>query len=475
MPPLVASSRSFQPRTTLLVLLLAVFAFALLQSLINPVLPALQEDLDTTQNLIAWVMTAFLLSASVCTPVVGRLGDRYGKDRVLVASLIALAAGAVVSATAPDISLMLAGRVVQGVGGGVLPLTFGIIRDELPREKTPGAIGVAAALAAVGGGVGVVVAGPLTDAFGIRSLFWIPAALIVVAAVASRVVVPPSPARNPTPVSWLATVLMAGWLVALLVPLAQASRWGWTSPAVIVPFLGAAALATGWVVVEKRSDRPLIDMRMLRSTAVWTTNLVSLLFGVSLFAVMAFLPIFVQTPPQAGYGFGASVTQAGLLLLPMTVTMFLAGLGSARLAGRFGARQVLVTASALNVVAVVALAVEHDRRWQIAAALALMGVSLGIAFSTMSNVIVAAVRPDQTGVANGVTANVRTIGGSVGVAVMSGILGAHTPADGLPSESGYTYGFAVLAVAGVAALLVASLIPVPKPGATTQGPAVPSG
>ncbi|MFI9470072.1 MFS transporter [Streptomyces sp. NPDC052492] len=461
--PSLSASRSHPPQATLLVLLLAVFAFALLQSLISPVLPLLQEDLGTTPGLIPWVMTAFLLSASVCTPVVGRLGDRYGKDRVLVASLVILAAGSAISAAAPDISLMLCGRVVQGVGGGVLPLAFGIIRDELPQEKRPGAIGIAAALAAVGGGVGVVVAGPLADTFGIRSLFWLPAALILIAAAASRVAIPSSSARNSTPVSWLATTLLAGWLVALLVPLAQASQWGWTSPAVSLPILASVVLASWWVITEKRSDRPLIDMRMMRSTAVWTTNLVSMLFGVSLFAVLAFLPIFVQTPPGAGYGFGASVTQAGLLLLPMTVTMFFAGLLSAQLVRAFGPRHVLVAASALNVMAVVALAVEHDRSWHIAAALALMGVSLGIAFSTMSNVIVAAVRPDQTGVANGVTANVRTIGGSVGVAVMSGILGAHTSASGLPTENGYTYGFAVLALAGVAALLVAAFIPAPKP------------
>lgn len=453
------ASRSSHPRTVLTVVLLAVFAFALLQSLISPVLPALQEELDTTQNLIAWVMTAFLLSASVCTPVVGRLGDRYGKDRVLVASLIALAAGSAVSALAPDITLMIAGRIVQGVGGGVLPLAFGIIRDELPREKTPGAIGVAAAFAAVGGGVGIALAGPLTDAFGIRSLFWIPVALTAVAAAAARAVVPPSPSRNPGPISWLATALMAGWLVALLVPLAQASRWGWTSASVIAPLVAAAVLATGWVVVEKRSDRPLVDMRMMRITAVWTTNLVSLLFGVGLFAIMAFLPAFVQTPPEAGYGFGASVTQAGLLILPMAVTMFFAGLSSARLVRLLGPRYVLIAASALNVVSVAMLAAEHDHSWQIPIALALMGVSLGIAFSTMSNVIVAAVHPDQTGVANGVTANVRTIGGSLGVALMSGILGAHTPGGGPPAEAGYTYGFAVLGVAGVAALVAATLIP----------------
>ncbi|MDW5326731.1 MFS transporter [Plantactinospora sp. KLBMP9567] len=439
--------------------LLAVFSFALLQSLINPVLPALQEELDTTPTLVTWIMTAFLLSASVCTPVVGRLGDRYGKDRLLVASLAALAAGSMLSALAPGIGLMLAGRVVQGVGGGVLPLTFGIIRDEIPKEKAPNLIGVAAALAAVGGGVGVVLAGPLAEAFGLRSLFWIPAVLTVAAAATARAVVPPSPSRNPRPISWLATALLAGWLVALLVPLSQATRWGWASPAVITPLAAAVLLAIGWFTVEKRSDRPLVDMRMMRLRAVWTTNLVSLLFGIGLFAVMTFLPVFVQTPPEAGYGFGASVTQAGLMLLPMTVTMFLAGLASAPLARHFGARLLLVAASALNAAAITLLAFGHDSRWLVPVALALLGVSLGIGFSTMSNVIVAAVRPDQTGVANGVTANVRTIGGSLGVALMTAIVSAHTPAAGPPAEVGYTYGFAVLGIAGIAALAVATLLP----------------
>ncbi|MFB8776441.1 MFS transporter [Streptomyces broussonetiae] len=462
-----ARTRTAHPTPVLGVVLLSVFAFALLQSLISPVLPVLRAELDTSQDLIAWVMTAFLLSASISTPLLGRLGDRYGKDRVLVASLVALAAGSAVSALAPGIELMLVGRVVQGVGGGVLPLAFGIIRDELPRERAPGAIGVAAALAAVGGGVGIVVAGPLTDTLGVRSLFWVPAVLTAVAAVTARLVVPPSPSRSRGPISWLATVLLAGWLTALLVPLAQASRWGWTSAAVILPLVAAVVLAVAWVVTERRSDRPLVDMRMMRSPAVWATNLVSLLFGVGLFAVMVFLPGFVQAPPESGYGFGVSVTRSGLLLLPMTVTMFFAGLASARLARRFGPRAVLVAASALNATAVAMLAVQHDRQWQIPVALALLGIALGTAFSTMANVIVAAVRPDQTGVANGVTANVRTLGGSLGVAAMSAIVGAHTPVGGgLPTETGYTVGFAVLGVAGVAALVAATRVPGRAPTTT---------
>ncbi|GAA1369272.1 MFS transporter [Catellatospora chokoriensis] len=400
-----------------------------------------------------------VLSASVCTPVVGRLGDRFGKDRVLVASLLALAAGSAVSALAPGIELMLAGRVLRGVGGGVMPLAFAIIRDELPRARVPRAIGVAAALAAVGGGAGIVLAGPLTDLFGIRSLFWIPLLLTLGAAAAARRVVPPSPSRDTGSVSWLATMLLAGWLVALLIPLSQASRWGWTSAAVLAPLASAVVLAAAWVTVERRSGRPLIDLRLMRIPAVWTTNLVSLLFGVGLFAVMAYLPAFVQTPPESGYGFGASVTEAGLILLPMTVTMFFAGLASAWLAARLGARRVLVAASALYAAAITTLAFGHEHRWQVLTALALLGIALGTAFSTMSNVIVAAVRPEQTGVANGVTANVRTIGGSLGVAVMSGIVAAHTPAGGRPAEAAYTVGFAVLGVAGAAALAAAALMP----------------
>ncbi|PWR07330.1 MFS transporter [Micromonospora acroterricola] len=455
------------PRILLLVVLLGVFAFALLQSLINPVLPVLQRDLGTTQGSITWVMTAFLLSASVLTPVLGRLGDRYGKDRVLVASLTALAVGSVISALAPNIAVMVVGRAVQGAGGGVLPLTFGIIRDEMPRERVPGAIGITAALAAVGGGVGVVLSGPLTDLFGTRSLFWLPLLLAIAAALAVHLVVPPSPARSDTGISWLSVALMAAWLVALLLPLSQGPRWGWSSNLVIGMLAAAALLAVGWTLIERRSTSPLVDIRMMRVTAVWTTNLVSLLFGVVLFSVMAFLPTFVQTPPAAGYGFGVSVTQAGLLLLPMTALMFVAGLVSARLVRRLGPRVVLVAASALNVAAVAAIAFQHDRQWHVPVAMGLLGISLGLAFATMSNVIAAAVRPDQTGVANGVTANVRTIGGALGIAVVGGTVSTHTPPGGLPTEVGYTLGFAVLGIAGTVALLTSLLIP-RHPGHTSH-------
>ena len=151
-------------RLTFVVLAVGRPAFSLLQSLVSPVLPLLQTNLHTTQNTVTWVLTAYLLSASVFTPILGRVGDMVGKEKVLVAVLAVLALGSILAALATSIGVMIIARAIQGVGGGVIPLSFGIIRDEFPREKVAGAVGIIAALLAVGGGVGLVLAGPIVNA-----------------------------------------------------------------------------------------------------------------------------------------------------------------------------------------------------------------------------------------------------------------------------------------------------------------------
>ena len=147
-------------QVTFAVLAMGVAAFALLQSLVIPVLTTVQHQLHTTQSTVTWVLTAYLLSASVMTPILGRVGDMIGKERVFVATLVALAVGSLLAAVAPSIGVMIVARVIQGVAGGMIPLAFGIIRDEFPADKVPGAIGALASLTAVGGGLGIVLAGP---------------------------------------------------------------------------------------------------------------------------------------------------------------------------------------------------------------------------------------------------------------------------------------------------------------------------
>jgi predicted MFS family arabinose efflux permease len=254
-------------------------------------------------------------------------------------------------------------------------------------------------------------------------------------------------------------LLLSAWLVALLVPLSEATAWGWASGRVIALLAASAVLAAAWIVAETRAATPLIDMRMMRRPAVWTTNLVALLIGVGMYATFAFLPEFVQTPRVAGYGFGASITQSGLLLLPSSVTMFAVGMVAGRLARRLGGKALIVAGSLIGVVSMAMLAFAHDQKWELYLSTAIMGVGFGLAFSAMSALIVEAVPAEQTGVASGMNANIRTIGGSIGSALMASIVTARLGVSGLPKESGYTLGFAMLAGCLVLAALAGLLIP----------------
>ena len=446
-------------RATYAVLLLGVSAYALLQSLVLPVLSTIQHDLHTSQSTVTWVLTAYLLSASIFTPILGRVGDMVGKERMLVVTLSALALGSVMAGLSQSIGLLILGRVVQGIGGAVLPLSFGIIRDEFPSTKVATGVGVVAAMAAVGGGAGIVLAGPIVKHLDYHWLFWIPLIITVIAAVCAQLFVPESPVRTPGRISWLAAVLLSGWLVALLLGVSQAPTWGWGSDKVIGLVAVAIVIGAAWVLVESRSRQPLIDMKMMRVPAVWTNNLVAFLFGIGMYSVMAFLPEFLQTPRSAGYGFGADIIQSGLFLLPLTVTMFLFGLLSGRIAVAIGSKSAVIIGSIVSAGAYLMLAFAHTQAWEIYVASTLLGVGLGLAFSAMSNLIVQAVPAEQTGVASGMNANIRTIGGAIGAAVMSSIVTSELGVHGRPLASGYTTGFALLAAMTVVAVVAAFFIP----------------
>jgi EmrB/QacA subfamily drug resistance transporter len=447
-------------RVTFSVISAGIFAYALLQSFVTPVLPTIQKDLHTTQSTVTWVLTAYLLSASIVTPIVGRIGDRVGKAKMFVVTLIALALGSLLAALATSIGVLIFARAVQGIGGGVLPLAFGIVRDEFPHRKVGGAVGFLAALTAVGGGIGVVLAGPIVHLLSYHWLFWIPFIMVSAACVAARRFIPESPVRGSTPISWQPAVLLSAWLVCLLLGLSQAPTWGWGSGRTLALFAAAVVLCGVWIVTEERAVAPLIDMRMMRLPAVWTTNVVAFVTGVGMYSTFAFLPQFVQTPTSTGYGFGASITGSGVLLLPNCVTMFVVSIAAAPIARRIGAKAAVVIGSLTSALGFAMLVLAHDHEWQIYIVTGVLGIGIGLAFSAMSALIVSAVSPEQTGVASGMNANIRTIGGSVGAALMASIVTAGVAPGRFPPESGYVNGFTMLMVAFALAAVTGLLIPV---------------
>lgn len=460
-----------RPGVTLACLALAATSYALMQSLVAPALPEIQHDLRTSADGVSWIFTSYLLSASIATPIVGRLGDIHGKQRALVWVLALLALGTLLSAVATSLEVMIAGRVIQGFAGGIFPLGFGIIRDEFPRERVAGSIGMMSALMGIGGGLGTVLAGVIVDGLGYHFLFWLPLVAIVIATVGAAVLIPESPVRAPATINWGAAALLSAGLAALLYAVSKAGGWGWGSPRTLG--LGAAALLTlaAWMRVELRARTPLVDMRVMRLRGVWTTNLSATLIGFGMYGSFVLIPQLVELPRSTGFGFGASVTEAGLYMLPTTVAMLIAGASAGRLERRYGSRALLVAGSSCCGLGFALLALAHGTIAEILLATALMGIGIGLAFAALANLIVQAVPADQTGVATGINAIARTVGGAFGTQIAATLLTANLVASGLPGETGFTLAFALFATTLAAGALAAAAIP-RSPSAHAPEPAL---
>jgi EmrB/QacA subfamily drug resistance transporter len=447
------------PRVILAVLSLGGIAYALLQSLVLPALPEIQRSLHTSESGVGWVLTAYLLSASISTPIIGRLGDMHGKERLLMIVLLVLAFGTLISAVASSLWLMLAGRVIQGAGGGIFPLAFSIIRDEFPNERVPGAIGMVSSLLGIGGGAGVILAGIVIQGFSYHWLFWFPLAMIVATAYLTWRYIPESPVKTPAHINYRAAALMTVGMSGVLLAITETSTWGWGSPKTIGLLAFGSLVILAWIREELRSREPLVDMRMMAVKGVWTTNTVAFLIGMGMYSSFILIPELVQEPASTGYGFGASVTTAGLFLLPSTLAIVIVGQMAGRLERRIGSRGALIGGTIFALACYVILTGARSAEWEIYVAAGLLGIGIGLSFSAMANLIVQNVRQEQTGVATGMNTVTRTLGGAFGGQIAATLLASNLGAGDLPSSTGFTLSFLMCLVALAAALGFALLVP----------------
>jgi EmrB/QacA subfamily drug resistance transporter len=456
---------------TLLVLATSALAYALSQTMVAPALPEIQRALHTSTTSVTYVLTAYLLTASVATPIVGRLGDMFGKKRMLLVTLAFFGIGSVVAALSHSIGMLIAGRAIQGVGGAVFPLAFGIIRDEFPPEKVATAIGLISATFGIGGGAGLVLSGVIVDNLAYEWIFWLALAFVAMAFVATRLFVPESPVKTPARIDWAGAGMLSAGLVGLLSALSEANRWGWGSAKEFGLLSASMVILLVWTRYELRVPEPLVDMRMMRRRPVLTTNLTGLLIGFGMFGSFIIIPQLVQLPKSTGFGFGASVTEAGLFLLPSTAAMLFAGPIAGVLGNRLGSKVPLIAGTLFCAASFAFLAAEHEQRWTIDLAAALMGLGIGFAFASMANLIVEATEQRETGVATGMNTIMRTIGGSLGAQISATILAAHMR-GGHPTSAAFTIAFSVSAVAVLIAFCAGLAIPGKQREAPVQEPAL---
>jgi EmrB/QacA subfamily drug resistance transporter len=449
-------------QVTLGVLALAGLAYSLQQTMILPALPSLQRDLHTSTAWATWLFTAFLLVSAVATPVLGKLGDQYGKERFLLVSLLVFFVGCVAAIFAWNIWSLIVFRAIQGLGGAVFPLSFAIVFDEFPPEKVGAGVGLVSAILGIGGGLGLVLSGALVDYASWRWLFIVGALFVGAAAIGVWRFVPESPIKTPSKVDGAGAVLLSVALIALLLAMTEGPTWGWGSGRVIGLFVVSAVLAWLWVRTELRVEAPMVDIRMMTQRTVLFTNLTAIFTGFAMFGAFVLLPSLMQThrSGHVNYGFGLSPTATGLYLLPGGLLGFVAGPIAGRLGTRYGSRLPLVLGMVLAGIGISSLALFHAHPFEISLGMVFIGIGVPFAFAAMAKLIVDAVRPTETGVATGMNTVMRTIGSVIGGQVGAAIVSADTIAGThVPAESAFVAAFWISAAIAIIGAVLARFIP----------------
>ncbi len=452
---------------TLALLTVGGISFALMQTLVVPALPFFQREFDTTASWVTWIATGFLLSSSVCTPILGKLGDAYGKKRLLVISLGIFGLASLGAAFAWNLQSLIAFRVLQGAGAAVFPLAFGIIRDEFPPEKVGLGIGTVSSVFGAGGGIGLVLSGVIIEHLTWQWLFLVGAVPVLLSVGLIHRFVPESPITTPARPDYLGALALSAALCTLLVAISEGANWGWTSPGVLGLVAASAISFAIWIRIERRVPEPLVDLHTFTRREMAATNVTTLLIGFSMFASFILLPAFVGIPRglpeevarRLQYGFGASPVEVGLFFLPSSVAMMVAGPIGGMLGTRFGPVVPLRIGILLAAAALALFAGEHDQSWMIYVWMTIMGVGIAFSFAALGSLVIANSKPHETGVASGMNTIMRTVGGAFGAQVAAAIISANTLAGTeIPLERGFTLAFAMGAIGALIAFTPTLLV-----------------
>ncbi|GAB3577478.1 hypothetical protein GCM10027445_43120 [Amycolatopsis endophytica] len=447
--------------------LTAVLAFAgvvvaVMQTLMVPLLAQLPTLLHASSSDTAWVITITLLTGAVATPVLGRLGDMYGKRRMMLVALTLQVAGSLVCGLTTALLPMMIGRGLQGFAIGAIPLGISIMRDELPPERLGGAVGLMSSSLGIGGAFALPVAALVAEHFDWHILFLGAAVLGLAGLLLVLFVVPESAVRSPGRFDLTGAIGLSAGLVCLLLAISKGGTWGWGSTRTLASAGAAAVIFLAWGFFELRTAEPLVDLRTTARRPVLLTNLASITVGFALYATQLVPPQLLQLPTSTGYGLGLSMVVAGLCVAPSGLMMMAMSPVAAKLIAARGPKVSLLCGITVLGVGYAAGLALMGAGWQMAVFSGLAGAGVGLAYAAMPSLIMNAVPATETAAANGLNTLMRSIGTSSSSAVVGMVLAGMTiDLDGraVPSLDGFRATFLIGLAACLAGLLVAFFIP----------------
>ncbi|MBY4039208.1 MFS transporter [Rhodococcus fascians] len=433
-----------------------------MQTLLIPIIPQLPVLLDAPASDTAWVITATLLSGAVAVPTMGRLGDMFGKRRMLIVSLGLLVIGSVIGALSDSVVPMIVGRAIQGLSAGVIPLGISLMRDVLPARKLPGSMALMSASLGVGGALGLPAAALIAEYADWHVLFWAAAALGVGVTVLVVLVIPDPNTSSGGTFDFGGAVALSVALLALLLAISKGSAWGWTSTPTITLCVIAVVSCAFWAWWELRVAQPLVDLRVSAGRQVLFTNLASIAFGFAMFANALVIPQVLQLPESTGFGLGQSMLAAGLVMAPSGLVMMSVAPVSSKITTTKGPKVTLMAGAVLVAVGYGAGVFMMGEVWQLVLVSSVIGAGTGLAYGAMPALIMGTVPASETAAANSFNTLMRALGISFASAIIGVILAQMTVAGGsgsIPSEGAFRLAMGIAGGAAVVALALASFLP----------------
>ncbi|MGW0684061.1 MFS transporter [Streptomyces sp. NPDC002754] len=449
-------------------LALAGTVAAIMQTLVTPLIAELPQLLDTSSSNAAWVVTVTLLVSGVCVPVSGRLGDLLGKRRMMLICVVPLIVGSVVCALSSSVVPMIIGRGLQGMGMGMVPLGIALLRDVVPTEKLSGSIALVSASMGIGGAIGLPIAAAVAQYANWRVLFWGSAVLAVAIGAMIYAIVPDVPAaakgqRFDAP----GAIGLAIGLVSLLLAVSKGADWGWGSGTTLGLFALAVVSLLVWGRYELRTREPLVDLRTTARPRVLFTNAASILIGVGMYSFMLIAPQLLQFPEATGFGLGQSMLAAGLWIAPGGVMMMLISPLGGKLINARGPKFALILGALVIALGYGAALPLMGTAWGIMLAGVIINSGVALAYGSMPALIMSSVPLSETAAANGFNTLMRSLGTTIGSAVIGVVLAQMTFSMGgvsIASEGGFRTGLAIGCGVAVLSAVVATFIPALRKG-----------
>ncbi|NVM99046.1 MFS transporter [Arthrobacter sp. SDTb3-6] len=431
-------------------------------TLVVPIQAQLPELLNAPRGATAWVVTITLLTSAVVTPIAGRLGDLYGKRKIILVLLVALVIGNILAAVSTGLSMLLVGRALQGLMSGVIPLGIAVLRDHLPAKRVGGAVALISGSFGFGAALGLPISAFIAETLDWHALFWTGAAMGVVLLFLVALIVPKDAEFAVGSFDYVGAAGLSAGLSGILVAVAQGNAWGWASPATLATGAGGIVLLLAWGAFELRLKDPVVDLRVAARPAVLMTNLASVALGFAFFSSQVLFPQLLQLPTGTGVGLGQTLISIGLILAPAGVVQVAMAPVAARLNRTVGGRATMVVSVIVIGFAYALALLASSEIWQILVANALVGAGIGIGYASMPLLIMGAVEPTETGAANGLNSLMRSLGTSSAAAVMGAVLAASSVGHQAPTAAGFQLGYVIALGATVAAGVLALCIPRPR-------------